>query len=148
MTRHSHIRRSKGPQEIRLSIPSHLDKLRGVERIAEEIAKVQCFSEDQRDNLCIAVTEAVGNAIVHGNRKDKSKKVHVTFRIDETTLRIEVQDEGRGFNPDLLSDPLDPENVLKESGRGIFILRSLMDEVDFRFGEQGTTVMFSMKLRK
>ena len=148
MTRPSHIRRSKKPQEIRLVIPSQLDKLRGIEKTAEEIAKVQCLSEDQKDNLCIAVTEAVGNAIVHGNRKDKRKKVFVTFRIDQTTLQVEVQDQGLGFNPKLISDPLDPENVLKESGRGIFILRSLMDSVNFRFGKEGTTLMFSMKLRK
>lgn len=102
-------------------------------------------SEDQRDNLSIAVTEAVGNAIVHGNKKDPNKKVEIIFEIQNDQIQISVVDEGSGFNLEQLADPLDPDNVMKESGRGIFILKTLMDDVDFTFSAKGTTISFTLK---
>lgn len=137
----------KTSREISLTIPSRLKELRKIERLSGEIAQKMALSEDQQDNLSIAVTEAVGNAIVHGNKKDPRKKVHILFRLEKNRVRVTVKDEGQGFNPDELSDPLDPKNLMKESGRGIFILKTLTDEVSFSFSPEGTTVEFVLKKR-
>jgi serine/threonine-protein kinase RsbW len=132
-------------EEIRICIKSHLAELVKIEQLSRKIAKTIHLSEDQRDNLSIAVTEAVGNAIVHGNKKDPNKNVEIVFQIQEDQIRVSVTDEGPGFELDQLADPLDPENVMKESGRGIFILQTLMDDVDFTFSSKGTTISFTLK---
>ena len=103
------------------------------------------FSKDQQDNLSIAVTEAVGNAIVHGNKKDINKKVHILFKLKKDQVDVRVKDEGKGFDPDTLDNPLNPENIMKENGRGIFILKALVDDVSFDFSPSGTTIKFSLK---
>lgn len=132
-------------EEICVTIHSRLKELTKIEKISGKIAAKMSLSEDQHDNLSIAVTEAVGNAIVHGNKKDPKKKVYITFQIDKDEIKVSVRDEGEGFNPDELSDPLDPKNILKDSGRGIFILNSLMDDVYFTFSPKGTTIHFILK---
>jgi serine/threonine-protein kinase RsbW len=118
-----------------------------VEKLAQKIAKAYGLTQDKLDNLAIAVTEAVGNAILHGNRQDPQKTVRIRFLLDGIYLRIEVSDQGSGFNPDALSDPLLPENLMKESGRGVFILKSLMDDIRFTFSPVGTVVHMAMKVR-
>lgn len=136
---------SQTPNEIKLTISSRLDELKKVEHLSEKIAKKIALAEDEQNNLSIAVTEAVGNAIVHGNKKDPQKKVYIVFRIQKNQVNVSVKDEGKGFDLDQLSDPLDPQNLMKESGRGIFILKSLMDDVDFSFSTEGTTIRFTLK---
>ena len=128
-----------------LTIPSRLEELTKVEALSGRVGKKLGLSEDEQDNLSIAVTEAVGNAIVHGNKKDPKKKVHIQFVIKKDQATISVTDEGKGFKPDELADPLDPKNLLRESGRGIFILKTLMDDVHWDFSESGTTIHFTMK---
>jgi serine/threonine-protein kinase RsbW len=137
-----------GQKEYNLIIPSKLEKLIEVEKVAERISAVSGLSKDQSNNIAIAITEAVGNAIVHGNQKDPQKKVTIHFQVKNREMTVEVKDEGKGFNPDKLSDPLKPENIMKESGRGIFILKSLMDRVSFRFSPSGTTIRMTLKIRK
>jgi serine/threonine-protein kinase RsbW len=95
--------------------------------------------------MAIAVTEAVNNAIKHGNKADPKKKVRIHFELFDDSIVVKVADEGRGFDPDRLRDPLDPENILRESGRGIFILRALMDDVSFCFSDSGTEVTLVKK---
>jgi serine/threonine-protein kinase RsbW len=131
------------PEKIEKVIPSNLELLCQVEMLTETVAKSMDFSDDEKDNLAIAVTEAVGNAIVHGNKKDSKKKVFITFWLTPKEVKVRVRDQGKGFDPEKLSNPLDPENVMKESGRGIFILKALMDEVEFSDG--GTVISFVMK---
>jgi serine/threonine-protein kinase RsbW len=135
------------PKEYNLIIPSKLEKLIDVETYAEKIAATSGLSKDQSNNLAIAITEAVGNAIVHGNHKDPGKKVRIRFRITKKLIMADVRDEGSGFNPYKLSNPLKPENLMKESGRGIFILKSLTDRVSFHFAPEGTTIRMIMKIR-
>jgi serine/threonine-protein kinase RsbW len=130
-----------------VEIPSRLEELGRIERIAEKVARTYCLSQDELDNLAIAVTEAVGNAIIHGNRRDPAKHVRIAFGVESGFLTIDVADEGRGFDPGALSDPLLPENLMKESGRGIFILKSLMDRVDFQFTPNGTVVRMALRLK-
>ena len=135
------------PDTISITIPSELKELKHIEKLSVKVAKKTHLDEDQRDNLSIAVTEVVGNAIVHGNKKNPEKTVTVTFDYNVRRITVTVQDQGDGFDPDALADPLDPKNLLKESGRGIFIMRSLMDDVSFSFSPEGTKVQFTMKLR-
>jgi len=111
-----------------------------VEKLAEKAADQIAFTEEEKDSLAIAVTEAVNNAILHGNKQDMSKNVHVRFVFYEGKLEVKIRDEGDGFNPENVSDPLAPENLLKESGRGIFILSTLMDDVQFKFSDSGTEI--------
>ncbi|MFQ5640858.1 MAG: ATP-binding protein [bacterium] len=123
-----------------MTIPSNLDNIEAVEKLAERAAEYMKFREAERDNLAIAVTEAVNNAILHGNKKNPDKKVWIKFTFEKSRLLVSIRDEGKGFNPDKLSDPLAPENLLKESGRGIFILSTLMDDVKFSFAKGGTEI--------
>ncbi len=132
-------------EEIEYSIPSKLNELSKIESISVEIAQKMNFSKDLKDNLSIAVTEAVGNAIVHGNKKNTNKKVYILFKLKKNQVDVFVKDEGKGFNPDELDDPLNPKNLMKESGRGIFILKALTDDVSFSFSPSGTTVKFTLK---
>jgi serine/threonine-protein kinase RsbW len=122
-------------------IPSSLEQIETVEEMAEKAADVMNFNEDEKDSLAIAVTEAVNNAIIHGNKEDKKKTVTIKFAFDDNKLIVSIKDQGEGFNPQNVSDPLAPENLLKESGRGIFILSSLMDDVSFNFGTGGTEII-------
>lgn len=116
------------------------DLINEIEQLAEAAADFAGFSEEDRDSLAIALTELGNNAINHGNKRDPHKRVHLKITSQPGEVRISVSDEGGGFNPDNLKNPLDPENLLNESGRGVFIVRSLMDEVDFSFTDRGTTV--------
>ena len=136
---------SKKSDEITLTIESRLEALNKVELLSEKVGRKMGFSDDQQDNLSIGVTEAVGNAIVHGNKKDPSKKVTIRFKMKKDSVTVFVTDEGTGFNPDGVSDPFDPDNLMKESGRGIFILRALMSKVEFTFSPKGTTIQFTME---
>lgn len=123
---------------------SDLKELKKIEKICGGIANEMGLSENQKDNLSIAFTEAVGNAITHGNKMDRDKKVEIDVAVYEDRVCVSVKDEGTGFDPAGLDDPLDPKNLLKESGRGIFILKTLMDETSFSFEEGGTAIHFTM----
>lgn len=127
-------------ESIPIVISSQLAELSKVESLSEQVSDKMGFTQDEKDNLAIAITEVVGNAIVHGNGMNPDKRVHIAFHLYHDRLHVEVQDEGEGFNPDEVADPLDPENLMKESGRGIFILKNLIDGVDFEFSETGTKV--------
>lgn len=126
-------------KKYELVFSSKVENIEKVEALTERITREMNFPDEERDSIAIAVTEAVNNAIIHGNELEEGKKVHVEFSINTDILTIMVQDEGggKGFDPDELPDPLDPENILKESGRGVFILKSLMDEVNFEFSQRG-----------
>lgn len=127
-----------------VSMPSELESLEKIEKLSEEVSVEAGLSPDLRDNLAIAVTEVVGNAIVHGNNQDPEKIVTVEFEILQDRVLIKVQDQGKGFDPECVEDCLEPENLMKESGRGIFILRSLMDDLQIKPSSNGTTVEMMM----
>ncbi len=128
-----------------MSIPSQPDQVQVVEKEAERLAEKLGFDEDERDSLAIAVTEVVANAIYHGNKSDPRKRVYLRFALTGDTLTIHVRDEGVGFRVEHVADPLDPKNLLKESGRGIFIVRTLMDDIQFHFSAKGTEVVLMKK---
>ncbi len=89
------------------------------------------LSEDTTHWILMALREALANAIKHGNGQDLEKRVHLEMGVTDSTLRIKIQDEGQGFDPDQVLDPLAPENRLKSTGRGIFYMKTFMDDVRF-----------------
>ncbi len=129
----------------RIVIKSDLRNVARVEKVTEKIANHMHFTDEEKDSLAIAVTEIVGNAIVHGNKRDKKKKVTVDFEYKNKTIIVTIQDEGEGFDVAEIANPLEPENLLKESGRGIFIVRALMDAVEFKNTGTGTQVRLIKK---
>jgi len=131
-------------KNMHFSLPSRLQSLAKVEHIVHRIAAAMDLSSDEHDNLAISVTEAVGNAIVHGNKKDPAKRVTVDALMESDRVHITVTDQGSGFDPNVLQNPLEPQNLMKESGRGIFILKNLMDAVDFEISEHGTAIRMTL----
>lgn len=129
--------------ENRLVIPSDPNRIVEVDEFAERICRSLAFEQDDCDDIAISVTEAVNNAIEHGNSGDSTKSVTIVFKPLDDGLQIEVSDQGDGFEVDQIKDPTDPENLLAESGRGILIIRHLMDEVNVFPSQNGT--MVSMK---
>jgi serine/threonine-protein kinase RsbW len=120
---------------------SVVDMLDFVQVVTDEIGRLTRLDEDALHWVGVAVRESVINAIRHGNRLDADKFVTIEFVVEPvaspTDLIITVVDQGEGFDPDELADPLAPENLLKSSGRGIFFMRSFMDEVDLRRAQGG-----------
>jgi serine/threonine-protein kinase RsbW len=136
---------------IRLELPSTFDLLDVVQLLSDRLSAMAGLDDDATHWVSVAVRESVINAIKHGNREDRSKHVTVEFllepRAQPATFRVNVLDEGDGFEPDDVADPLDPLNVLKSSGRGIFFMRNFMDDVTIsRRPEGGMAVRMSKKL--
>jgi len=131
-----------------LTIPSDPEELPKVDEIAEKVAIEMKFPKDLRDDIAIAVTEAVNNAIIHGNHEAPDKKVHITFTSQPDGLKVRVIDEGDGFDPDKMPDPTSPENILLEQGRGVFIIKHLMDYTEFKKVRGGMQITMVKKLRK
>lgn len=121
-----------------LKINSNVQSLRLVERLIGDICEVYDVNEDVYGNMLIAVSEAVNNAIVHGNRNDPDKFVKIGFEADDKQMIFSVTDEGQGFNYNNLPDPTDPVNIDKISGRGVYLMKSLSDSL--RFEDNGSKV--------
>jgi len=133
-------------QTTRLVLPSH------IEAVADAAAALTGFvngcglDEQAAFGVDMAVREAVTNAVVHGNQEDETKSVEVVFSCAGNELEIEIRDQGEGFDPASVPDPTEPANILKTSGRGIFLMRTFMDEVDwFARPDGGTTVRLVKK---
>jgi serine/threonine-protein kinase RsbW len=109
-----------------------------VEAAAERFATDAGLDEDERFRVTMAVREASVNAVLHGNEYDPAKKITASFENTGDKLVITIADEGKGLDPDTLPDPLAPENLMRGTGRGIFLIRSFMDEVHFRQLHPGT----------
>lgn len=114
-----------------LKINSNTQSLRLVERLIEDVCQVYGVNEDSYGNMLIAVTEAVNNAIHHGNQDDPEKVVRIGFESDNAKLTFSITDEGPGFDYTNLPDPTDPENIDKISGRGVFLMQNLSDSIAF-----------------
>ena len=136
-------------QSVRLDFDSTFEMLDLVQVVSDHIARLAGLDEEARHWVNVAVRESVINAIKHGNRNDTRKRVHVEFTpLDAKAPRgvlIRVRDEGPGFDPDSVPDPLAPENLLKGSGRGIFLIRSFMDEMVLQRAAEGGMEMVMVK---
>lgn len=125
-------------QAIKIEIPSLTENIRIVESFIDNVKDKFHIDDDLYGNIMVSVTEAVNNAIRHGNNCDKNKNVILSAIAEENTLKFVVEDQGNGFDYENLPDPTAPENLDKLSGRGIFLMKQLSDEV--KFFEDGKTV--------
>jgi serine/threonine-protein kinase RsbW len=133
---------------VRLDFRSAFDMLDFVQVVGDHVGRMAGLDEDALHWVSVAVRESVINAIKHGNGNDESKRVFVEFTplVAATPgLAIRVRDEGPGFDPDQLPDPLAPENMLKSSGRGIFLIRNFMDEMRLQRSPEGGMEMVMVK---
>ncbi len=124
-----------------LAIASSYNELGKVEALIEEVCRNQFADQDVFGNVLIAVTEAVNNAIQHGNGEDTSKYINLVVEGNNDKIVFRIEDQGVGFDYTNLPDPTAPENIEKEDGRGIFLMKSLSDEVSF--DDQGRKVMIT-----
>ena len=129
---------------ISIQVPSIIENIRMIESFIDNAKERFHLDDDIYGNIMIAVTEAVNNAIKHGNNGDKSKNVHLSLSLDESLLKFVVKDEGPGFNFDNLPDPTSPENLEKIGGRGIFLMKHLCDEVQFKDNGRVVELSFYM----
>jgi serine/threonine-protein kinase RsbW len=117
---------------ISIQVPSIIENIRMIESFIDNAKEKFHLDDDIYGNIMIAVTEAVNNAIKHGNSGDKSKNVSLTLSLNQSLIKFIVKDEGSGFNYENLPDPTSPENLEKIGGRGIFLMKHLSDEVEFK----------------
>lgn len=125
-------------KNIRIEIPSLSENIRMIESFIDNAKEKFHLNDDIYGNIMIAVTEAVNNAIKHGNSGDSAKNVSLALSLEEGLIKFRVEDEGPGFDFHNLPDPTAPENIEKPGGRGIFLMKHLADEVDFT--EKGKVV--------
>jgi serine/threonine-protein kinase RsbW len=118
-----------------------------VESAAEQMARDAGLEEDELFRITMAVHEAAVNAVLHGNAYDPDKRIHVVLERTSEALVFKISDQGEGLEPDALPDPLAKENLLRGTGRGVFLIRSLMDEVNFRQLEPGTEITLVKHLK-
>ena len=136
---------------VRIELPSSFELLDLVQIVSDRLSALAGMEEDAMHWVSVAVRESVINAIKHGNKEDREKHVTVEFLLSPRErpeeFVVEVLDEGAGFDPDHVANPLDAENVLKSSGRGIFFMKSFMDDVTMsRRPQGGMSVRMSKKL--
>ena len=116
-------------QTTRLVLPSHIEAVADAAAAVTDFIKHCGASEEVGFGVDMSVREAVTNAIVHGNHEDESKSVELILNCRDNELEVEVRDQGSGFNPSAVADPTDPANLMKTSGRGIFLMKTFMDEI-------------------
>lgn len=126
-----------------ISFPSDVNELSRAESLVDKICQTLSVNQDFYGNVLIAVTEAVNNAIKHGNKNDISKVVQIRVNDASDVFSIEINDQGAGFDYDNLPDPTAPENLEKENGRGIFLMKSLADKVEFQNDGRQVILTFS-----
>jgi serine/threonine-protein kinase RsbW len=134
----------KNSQIIKLEIPSLMDFVYLLDAVITEILQQMGFDRDATDQVNLAVIEAGTNAIKHGNREEPRKRAYFDFMMHPEELVVIVRDEGEGFDAQTTEDPLNPENLLNSSGRGLFLMEACMDSVDF--SQNGTVVTMTKKL--
>jgi serine/threonine-protein kinase RsbW len=129
-------------QKIRIS--SKAENIILVERMIEDVCDLFNISEDYYGNILVSLTEAVNNAIYHGNKANPNKSIDISFKTHPDRVSFSVKDEGPGFNYSSLPDPTNPENIEKPNGRGVFLMRNLADNVTFE--ENGSKVILDFRV--
>jgi serine/threonine-protein kinase RsbW len=132
-------------ERIEITISSRFENIELVQVIAEHLCENAGVDEDGSHWIGMAVREAVANAIKHGNKLDIGKKVFAVFELSGSELEITISDEGQGFDPEKVSDPLNPQNLMKTSGRGIFYMKTFMAQVHYSFHPSGGTSLVMTK---
>lgn len=125
-------------------LQSALDEMEKLEPYVEELQEWAGIDQELGERIMLPLSEAVNNAILHGNQLQKEKSVTVVARQNGGLLKISVEDEGEGFDPDSIPDPLEEENLLKEGGRGIYLIRQYSD--DLHFAKNGSKLTMSFRI--
>ena len=128
----------------KIKIESTAENLRLVERLVEDVCEIYNVNEDNFGNILIAVTEAVNNAIYHGNKGNPKKTVQIGFENGNKKITFMVCDEGAGFDYNSLPDPTDPNNIDKINGRGVFLMKHLADKVEFNNNGKEVQLTFNL----
>ena len=129
-----------------IEIESDPNNLITVEEFVNYFAKDLGLNDDQLSVLLLAVTEATTNAIIHANKCDASKLVSIRAHIEDSKLIVNVKDEGKGFDPSKIPDPTEPENLLKDSGRGVYLMKVYMDDVKYNITPTGMETILTLKI--
>lgn len=130
-----------------LELVSQKSSISEVEPLLQDLQETTGITEDTYHNMLIAITEAVNNALIHGNKLDVSKKVVLQINLLPEEIEFIIDDEGNGFDPDLVPDPRNPENLLKDNGRGVFLIRNLAFKSLYETTENGTKVKIYFKIK-
>ncbi len=133
-------------QVIRLDFPSSLQWVHTLHAIIAEILSQMPLDEESSDQINLAVVEAGTNAIKHGNQENPEKRAYFEFVIQPDRFTVVIQDQGQGFDRELVPDPTQPENLFKSSGRGLFLIESCMDDVTYE--ESGTLIKMVKRLTR
>ena len=128
-------------------IQSDPDLLPELEESIIELAKKYKLNDVKLNSLALSFSEAASNSMVHGNKLDVNKKVKITIKVDNDKMTVIIKDEGKGFNLDTIPDPTKPENILKDSGRGIHIMRSFLLDLRYNFTPNGTEAILEISLK-
>lgn len=131
-------------EKYRLSLESTIERIAEVEQLIDTVREELQFSDNVYGNVLVAVTEAVNNAIIHGNMLDPEKTVNISIAKDHHSIIFIIKDEGKGFDYNNLPDPTAPENLEKPTGRGVFLMTNLSDMVIF--SDNGSQVEIQFKL--
>lgn len=129
-----------------LEIESSPNNLIIVEEFVNYFAVDIGLDEEKVNGLLLAVTEATTNAIIHGNKNNSLKLVKINVTVEKPFLTIKIKDEGHGFDPSVVPDPTNPENLLKDSGRGLYLMRVYMDEMSINVTPEGTETILKIKI--
>ena len=129
-----------------LEIESNPNNLILVEEFVNYFAVELGLEEERINGLLLAVTEATTNAIIHGNKSNSLKLVRIYVTVENSILTIKIKDEGQGFDPAKVPDPTNPENLLKDSGRGLYLMRVYMDSMDINVTPEGTETILKLKI--
>lgn len=130
-----------GDHHFHLDVASRFENIELIQVVLRDSLERLGIDDDTCHWMDVAVREAVANAIKHGNAQDPAKQVHVDLYLEDEELIIQVEDEGMGFQPDDLRNPLAPENLLKPNGRGIFYMNSFMDKIEYNPRPGGGTIV-------
>lgn len=131
----------KEPLQIEINIGSRFENIDLVDLVADAILRHAALDEEGVERMGLAIREAVANGVQHGNGEDPKKRVSVSFVLDHEAIEVQIRDQGDGFDLESLPDPLAPENLFKPRGRGILLMNTFMDKVDFQFQAEGGTVV-------
>lgn len=127
-----------------LSLSSSYEALEQLEPFVHELQEWVSLSDEDQNRIMLALSEAVNNAIVHGNDLQEDKTVTITASLQDQRLDISVRDEGEGFDPDNIPDPLKEQNLLNEGGRGVYLMKQYADNVTFT--RNGSKVTMNFKI--
>lgn len=122
------------------------DNLTEVEKFITDVADEFNLDDEIRNNLSLSLSEAASNAMVHGNKLDPKKYVDIKITVGDNKIEVVIKDEGNGFDPSSVPDPTAPENLLKDSGRGIHIMKTFLENIRYNFTDSGTEVILEISL--